>query len=45
MAKLSKRARAIAEQVNTGKLYPIEEAVGLLSQLCRGKSRRVSTFP
>ena len=37
MAKLSKRARATAEQVNTGKLYPIEEAVGLLSQLCRGK--------
>ena len=37
MAKLSKRARAIAEQVDAAKFYPIEEAVGLLSQLSRDK--------
>lgn len=33
MAKLSKRARAIAEKVEPGKLYPIEEAVNLLKDL------------
>ncbi len=33
MAKLSKRARAIAEKVEPGKLYPIEEAVSLLKDL------------
>lgn len=37
MAKLSKRARAIAEQVDAAKFYPIEDAVGLLSQLSGGK--------
>ena len=33
MAKLSKRAKLINEKVEHGKLYPIEEAVGLLSEL------------
>lgn len=37
MAKLSKRARALAERVDAGKLYGIDEAVGLLSQLSPGK--------
>lgn len=33
MATLSKRARMIAEKVESGKLYPIDEALGLLSEL------------
>jgi len=33
MAKLSKRARAIAEKVEIGKLYPAEEAFSLISEL------------
>jgi large subunit ribosomal protein L1 len=33
MAKLSKRARLIREKVQPGKIYGIEEAVGLLSEL------------
>ena len=33
MAKLSKRAKAIAEKVEDGKLYPISEAVELLASL------------
>jgi len=33
MAKLSKRARLIREKVQPGKVYAIEEAVGLLSEL------------
>ena len=33
MAKLSKRARLIHEKVQPGKVYAIEEAVGLLSEL------------
>ncbi|MEZ5524887.1 MAG: 50S ribosomal protein L1 [Pseudomonadales bacterium] len=33
MAKLSKRAKAIAEKVEDGKLYPITEAVELLASL------------
>ncbi len=33
MAKLSKRARAIAEKVEIGKAYPAEEAFALLSEL------------
>jgi large subunit ribosomal protein L1 len=33
MAKLSKRARAIREKVEPGKLYPIDEAVALLNEL------------
>ncbi|MCW9052350.1 MAG: 50S ribosomal protein L1 [Motiliproteus sp.] len=33
MAKLTKRAKAIAEKVEIGKLYPVEEAVSLLSEL------------
>ena len=37
MARQSKRARAIAERVDAGKAYPIEEAVGLLSDLSVGK--------
>ena len=37
MAKQSKRTRAIAERVEAGKAYPIEEAVGLLSDLSPGK--------
>ena len=33
MAKLSKRRRAIIEKVEEGKLYPAEEAFGLLKEL------------
>lgn len=33
MAKMSKRAKAIAEKVEAGKLYPIEEAFTLLKDL------------
>jgi large subunit ribosomal protein L1 len=33
MAKLSKRAKAIAEKIEHGKQYPIDEALGLLSEL------------
>jgi large subunit ribosomal protein L1 len=33
MAKLTKRAKAIAEKVEAGKLYPIEEAVSLLTDV------------
>ena len=33
MAKLSKRAKVIAEKVELGKLYPAEEAFSLLSEL------------
>jgi len=33
MAKLSKRARAIAEKVEIGKLYPAEEAFSLITEL------------
>ena len=33
MAKLSKRAKVIAEKVEIGKAYPIEDAVNLLSEL------------
>jgi large subunit ribosomal protein L1 len=33
MAKLTKRAKAIAEKVTTGKQYPLDEALGLLKEL------------
>lgn len=33
MAKLTKRAKAIAEKIEIGKLYPITEAVDLLAEL------------
>jgi len=33
MAKLTKRAKAIAEKVTAGKQYPLDEALGLLKQL------------
>ncbi len=33
MAKLSKRAKVIEEKIERGKLYPVEEAFGLLSEL------------
>jgi large subunit ribosomal protein L1 len=33
MAKLSKRAKAIREKLQAGKLYPIEEALGLLKSV------------
>lgn len=33
MAKLSKRAKVIAEKVELGKAYPIEEAISLLTEL------------
>jgi large subunit ribosomal protein L1 len=39
MAKLSKRAKAIAEQIEHGKQYPIDEALGLLSELSKVKFR------
>jgi large subunit ribosomal protein L1 len=37
MAKLSKRARMIAEKVELGKLYPVDEALGLISELSKVK--------
>ncbi|MFZ0470549.1 MAG: 50S ribosomal protein L1 [Thiogranum sp.] len=37
MAKLSKRAKAIAEKVEQGKQYAIDEALGLLSELSKVK--------
>lgn len=37
MAKLSKRARAFQEKVEEGKVYPIEEAVQLLTELASTK--------
>ena len=37
MAKLSKRARMIAEKVELGKLYPVDEALGLVSELSKVK--------
>lgn len=37
MAKLSKRAKAIAEKLEPGKLYPVEEALGLLKELPAAK--------
>ena len=33
MAKLTKRAKANAEKVTTGKQYPLDEALGLLKEL------------
>ena len=33
MAKLTKRAKAIAEKVTQGKQYPLEEALGLLKEI------------
>ena len=33
MAKLTKRAKAIAEKITQGKQYPLEEALGLLKEL------------
>ena len=33
MAKLTKRAKAIAEKVAVGKQYPLDEALGLLKEL------------
>jgi large subunit ribosomal protein L1 len=37
MARLSKRAKAIAEKVEQGKQYAIDEALGLLSELSKVK--------
>ena len=37
MAKLSKRAKLIQEKIEPGKLYPLEEAVALLSELSKVK--------
>jgi large subunit ribosomal protein L1 len=37
MAKLTKRAKLIKEKVQVGKVYPIEEAVALLSELSKVK--------
>ena len=39
MAKLTKRAKAIAEKVTCGKQYPLEEALGLLKELSSVKFR------
>ena len=36
-AKLSRRRQAFAEAVDLGKFYPIDEAVGLLSELSKAK--------
>lgn len=37
MGKLSRRRQAVAEAVDQGKFYPIDEAVGLLSELSKTK--------
>ena len=37
MAKLSTRAKMIAEKVEPGKLYPVDEALGLISELSKVK--------
>ena len=37
MAKLSKRAKMIADKVEPGKLYPVDEALGLISELSKVK--------
>jgi len=37
MAKMSKRAKMVAEKVELGKQYPIDEALGLLSELSKVK--------
>src|SRR5690606_16017781 len=37
MAKLSKRAKLINEKVQAGKIYSVEEAVGLLAELSKVK--------
>ncbi|MCY4343216.1 MAG: 50S ribosomal protein L1 [Gammaproteobacteria bacterium] len=37
MAKLSRRRQAIAEAVDQSRFYPIDEAVGLLSELSKAK--------
>ena len=37
MAKMSRRRQAIAEAVDQGRFYPIDEAVGLLSELSKAK--------
>ncbi len=37
MAKKSKRMRAIAEKIEPGKIYPVEEAVGLLTEIAKTK--------
>jgi len=37
MAKLSKRAKMIAEKIELGKLYPVDEALGLVSELSKVK--------
>ena len=37
MARLSKRAKAFREKIETGKFYPIDEAVNLLSELATTK--------
>ena len=37
MAKKSKRMRAIAEKIEPGKIYQVEEAVGLLTEIAKTK--------
>ncbi|MFQ5645277.1 MAG: 50S ribosomal protein L1, partial [Thiogranum sp.] len=37
MAKLSKRAKLIVEKIERGKLYPVEEALALLSEVASPK--------
>jgi len=37
MAKLSKRAKLISEKLELGKLYPVDEALGLMSELPKVK--------
>jgi len=39
MAKLTKRTRAIREKIEAGRLYPIEEAFGLLKEISSVKFR------
>ncbi|MCW8840810.1 MAG: 50S ribosomal protein L1, partial [Gammaproteobacteria bacterium] len=37
MAKLSKRAKAFSEKIESGKLYPVDEALDLLKQMPAAK--------
>jgi large subunit ribosomal protein L1 len=37
MTRLTKKAKLIQEKVTPGKLYPVDEALGLLQELCAAK--------
>ena len=45
MAKLSKKKKQIAEKIEPGKNYPIEEAVSLISEFASNKFSESFKFP